>query len=136
VRQVWFALLGAAFGVVGIVFAAAFGLDALDEPATAVAITLWFVASRLYVLGGLDASVGDFEWYQLVGLGNVCLGLQLLVRLPFVVTDGTAGTEALVATIASGLGGLTLLFIGFDWFRGGRHFDLSAFDESLSTNSE
>jgi hypothetical protein len=133
-RRIWFAVMGATFAVVGVGFAAAFGLEGVAEPPTAVALALWFSASVLYLLGGFGTSLGGVEWYQFVGLGNVCLGLQLLVQLPFTLAGGTPETEVLVPAIASGLGGLSLLFIGLDWLRGGRHFDLSAFDETSPAN--
>ncbi|WP_276300093.1 hypothetical protein [Halorussus lipolyticus] len=135
-RRIWFAVMGGTFLLVGVGFAGAFGLEGTTDPATAIALVLWFSAALLYVLGGLGKSIGGLAWFQFVGLGNVCLGLQLLTQIPVALADGIPGTEALVVTIATGLGGLSLSFIGLDWFRGGRHFDLSAFDDGPSAGPE
>ncbi|WP_435180185.1 hypothetical protein [Halorussus sp. AFM4] len=135
-RRLWFAVLGAVFGVAGVAVVAAFGGDAVSGPAAVATFALWFAASALYVLGGLDVGVGDPEWYQLVGVGNVCLGLQQAVRLAFRLADGSRETGTLVVTVASGLGGLALAYIGLDWVRGGRHFDLSRFDGDAPADLE
>ncbi|WP_128477431.1 hypothetical protein [Halorussus pelagicus] len=135
-RRIWFALFGGLFGAVGVAFLGAFRADALADPTSLATFSLWLGASTLYVLGGLDASIGDFDWYQLVGLGNVCLGLQMVARAAMTLADGTGETEPLLATFGGVVGGLTLAYIGLDWFRGGRHFDLSTFEESPTADPE
>ena len=135
-RRIWFAVLGAVFGVAGVAMLAAFGAEMVTGPAAVATFALWFATSALYVLGGLDVAVGDLEWYQLVGVGNVCLGLQQTVRFAFWLADGTPGTGTLVVAAASGLGGLALAYIGLDWVRGGRHFDLSRFGEGPPSDLE
>ncbi|UPV72803.1 hypothetical protein M0R89_09595 [Halorussus limi] len=129
-KRVWFAVVGVFFALFGVGFLAAFGVESLADPTALATLALWFGASALYVLGGLDAPVGDLRWYQSVGLGNVCLGLQMVVRVPSELAGVSGDFEPLLAALAGGVGGLTLAYIGLDWFRGGRHFDLSAFEES------
>ncbi|NHN57566.1 MULTISPECIES: hypothetical protein [Halorussus] len=134
-RRFWFAVLGVIFGIAGVAFLAAFGAPATD-PAALVTFALWFAASALYVLGGLEVAVADLKWDQLVGVGNVCLGLQQTVRLGVWFAGGSGETETLAVTVASGVGGLALAYIGLDWVRGGRHFDLSGFGEDPPTDPE
>ncbi|WP_135852088.1 hypothetical protein [Halorussus salinus] len=129
-RRSWFVVFGGLLGLlVLLVLPAAFRGDVPADPTAITTFGLLFGASILYLLGGLGRSVGGFEWNKHVGLGNVCMGLQMVVRAlaEFV---GASGDIALVAALGSGLGGLTLAYMGLDWFRGGRYFDLSAFEES------
>lgn len=131
-RRSWFVVFGGLLGLlVLLVLPAAFRGDVPADPTAITTFGLFCGASLLYILGGLGRSVGSFEWNQLVGLGNVCMGLQMVVRAPAKFV-GTSGNIALVAALGSGLGGLTLTYVGLDWFRGGRHFDLSAFEESAT----
>jgi hypothetical protein len=134
-RRIWFAVLGALEAVAGVAFVWAFGLGAGPLSGYAALGSLWFGAAVMYLLGGLGATVGGFEWYQLVGLGHVCLGLQMAVRVPFEVADGTGGASLVVA-VGAGLGGLALAYIGVDWIRGAPNFDLSSFDGGPSADPE
>ncbi|WP_115865402.1 hypothetical protein [Halorussus litoreus] len=135
-KRLWFAVLGTLYAVVGVWFLTAFWSGVATDPASILTVALWFGASALYVLGGFGASLGGLDWYQFVGLGNVCLGLQLVVRVPFALADGNSATASLVATLAMGVGGLSLAYIGLDWVRGGRHFDLSRFGDQPGPGPE
>ena len=56
------------------------------------------------------------------------LGIALIVQFLLTATLNGAPSAALLADAAAALGGLALLFIGADWIRGGKHFDLAAYD--------
>ena len=80
-------------------------------------------AGGLYVLGGSENSVTESAgWYRLVGLGDVLLGLSLPLGA---VGGGFGGSNASTAVlVAMTGGGFSLVFVGVDRMRGGRHAEI------------
>ncbi|WP_246983011.1 hypothetical protein [Halorientalis marina] len=104
---------------------ASFGIPA---PRTAVQIALLAVAGGFVVAGALRDEVkvagATVPWYTLVGTAYVLVGLGLRPGAAAAL-DGGAATPETAARIAAALGGLVLCFIGYDFARGGKHFDVS-----------
>jgi hypothetical protein len=126
-KRRWFAVLGAfllltwgAFSLaVGPSVDASFLLD--DLP--------YVLAGVLLVAAGTTDGVAGIEWYQFAGLGFVCLGLSMTSELLLTLTRaGSVTSGAFASAAVSALLGLVLAVMGFDWIRGGNHFDLSTFD--------
>lgn len=120
----WFAALGAflVLAVGGLLVA--FGRP--TAPASVLRIAGLLLAGGLFVAGGLAPTSSGVAWYRLVGTADVLLGLTLAAPLPAALLGGgAADAGTLMYTVPAGIGGLTLAFIGVDWFRGGHHFDLS-----------
>ena len=132
VRAWRFTVLGAALLVGGVLLFAVFGVADSDPTLLLLQILMVTGAGVLLLLGGVGRELGSIKWYQLVGAGDVLLGLGLCVELlRTIVTPGPLTGEGLFVGIAA-IGGLSLAYIGVDWIRGGRHFDPSQFDSSLS----
>lgn len=130
--QAWrFTVLGGALLVGGILLFATFGVVDPD-PTLLLQILMTTSAGVLLLLGGVGRELGSIRWYQLVGVGDVLLGLGLCIEfLRAIVAPGPLTEEGLFVGVAA-LGGLSLAYIGVDWIRGGRHFDPSQFDSSIS----
>lgn len=88
-----------------------------------------FVAGCGFAVAGLVPSVSaggrDVPWYVFAGIADVALGVSMLLNA--VQMGGTSG-EGLFPAVVTGLSGLPLLFIGADYVRGGKHFDVSVFE--------
>lgn len=81
-----------------------------------------------FVLAGLRRPPG-MAWYRYAGAGIVLVGLAQTVRIATSLAAGDVGDGArLVGGVAGIVGGLVLVVIGLDWFRGGRHFDLGVLE--------
>jgi hypothetical protein len=131
VRAWRFTVLGGALLIGGVLLFAALGVVDLN-PALLLQILMTTGAGVLLLLGGVGRELGPIKWYQLVGTGDVLLGLGLCVEFFWmIVVPGPLTGEGLLIGVAA-VGGLSLAYIGIDWIRGGRHFDPSQFDSSLS----
>ena len=87
-------------------------------------------AGILLLLGGIGYEFGSIKWYQLIGAGDILLGLSLCVQFLGTFTNSVPSNEDLLFMGMAAIGGLSLAYIGVDWIRGGKHFDLSQFDSS------
>ena len=127
VRALRFVVLGGLFLVGSVLFTLVFGIT---DVLLLLQVLLMGVTGILFVVGGVGYDLGSIEWYQLVGVGDVLLGLSL--GIPFFTAlegSGSLGGDVLFIGAAA-IGGLSLAYMGIDWIRGGKHFDLSQFDSS------
>lgn len=126
-RRRWFAVIGGFFLDVAALAGALLGSAALRSPRVAVGIATWLLVGGLAVVGGLRESVAGVAWYRFVGASDVLLGLWMVGFAVAWYLEGAAD-GALASVAAQALGGLVIALVGVDWFRGGRHFDLSAYE--------
>ena len=127
-KRQWFAVLGGFIAVSLVASLAAFGERVLFDPQFAVVGALFLSSAVLLLLAGTTDAIGGIEWNQFAGAADVLLGLALIVQFLLTATLDGATSASLLADAAAALGGLVLLFIGADWIRGGKHFDLAAYD--------
>jgi membrane associated rhomboid family serine protease len=73
-----------------------------------------------------EVSVGPLtvRWRQLVGLSYALFAV--LTPLSLLPSLGEPSTLDLLLLVSSIVGGLTLLYIGYDVVRGGEHFSMTA----------
>ena len=129
-KRRWFLVLGVGIIVANLGFLFVFRTTVLENPATAVTNVVPILGGILMAMGGADAQPRQSEWYQFVGAGNALLGIGMAASYLLPMVYGTSpydGTEAILLAICAVAGGGSLAFMGFDWIRGGRHFDLSTF---------
>ncbi len=126
----FFLALGALLLVAELAFAVAFGVSPLTNLPTALQFVFFTFASLCFIIGGLADSLGGVEWYRFVGAGEIVWGLYVVLTGYLSILGavgftggGSGGTLPAVVYLLSGL---LFAFIGFDWFRGGRYFNLSA----------
>ncbi|WP_323191433.1 hypothetical protein [Halostella sp. PRR32] len=107
----------------------AFGSFQSPDPLFLVGTVPFLLAGVLFVLAGTTESLGGIEWYQLSGLGDVLIGLSMSAQFLWTATrSGSVPGDVLVVDAIMAVGGLSLVFIGIDWIRGGKHFDLSTYE--------
>jgi hypothetical protein len=96
----------------------------------AVLTTCFLLAGLCLGAGALRESVTvagrDVPWYAFVGAGDVALAAGMAVNAARIGVEG--GSDDLFLAVVAGAGAVPLFFIGVDYLRGGRHFDLSAFE--------
>jgi hypothetical protein len=130
-KRRWFLVLGVGIIVANLGFLFVFRAGILENPTPAVANVALILGGVLTAIGGADAQPRQSEWYEFVGAGNVlhAVGFASTYLLP--LSNGTSAygdTAGAFLAIWGVVGGASLAFIGFDWIRGGRHFDLSSFE--------
>lgn len=127
-KRRWFVVLGAFLLFVNSALFVAFGFPTLDTEA-ALSLVSWMVVGILFVVGGSSVQIGAVEWYQLVGAGYVLMGITF--GLDFSLTtlnDASLGDSGVVFAVVAILGGLSMVFMGVDWIRGGHHFEISQYE--------
>ena len=127
-KRQWFAALGGFIAASWVAVLVAFGERVLFDPQFGVVGALVLSAAVLLVLAGTTDALGGIEWNQFAGAADVLLGLALIVQFLLAATLEDATSAGLLADAAAALGCLVLLFIGADWIRGGKHFDLAAYE--------
>lgn len=127
-KRQWFAALGGFIAASWVAVLVAFGERVPFDPQFGVVGALVLSAAVLLVLAGTTDALGGIEWNQFAGAADVLLGLALIVQFLLTATLEDATSAGLLADAAAALGGLVLLFIGADWIRGGKHFDLAAYE--------
>lgn len=127
-KRRWFAVVGGFFLIVSAGAVVLLGRDALRTPRFLASILTWLLIGGLSVVGGLRRSVAGVEWYRFVGVGDVLLGLWMLGYATTWFLDGTADRATQVSAVAMAGSGSLLVFIGVDYFVGGRHLDVSAIE--------
>ena len=104
-----------------------FGSAALVASPTVLLLAL---AGLLMILAGSVSSVSlgpiRIGWRPLVGLSYALFALTLPVSALQTLLGGTVSAVEYVVFATSVLGGLTLLFIGYDIARGGEHFRITS----------
>lgn len=124
VKRRWFAVMG-----VVVLFGLAAIAVVVDVPiATSAAFAVLVVGSLCFVLGGLDPVPDAVAWYRFVAVGELLFGSAFAVTLLAPVASGQRSTTALLFAAAGVANALLFGFVGVDWLRGGRHYDLSTFE--------
>lgn len=121
VKRRWFAVMGAVLPLLIAVMLFRLGPPATVDPT----FVLLGLASILLVFGGVNPAPDAVPWYRFVGLAFLLLGA---VSAGYWIEPAARGgrTTADLAFALVGLAtALVFAFIGIDWFRGGRHLDLS-----------
>ena len=129
-KRRWFLILGLGIIVSNLGFLFAFDTTVLDNLATAATTSVLVLGGVLMAIGGAGAQPRG-TWYQFVGAGDVLIGIGMASSYLLPVVYGTSpygSTEGILLVICAVAGGGSLAFMGFDWIRGGRHFDLSTFE--------
>ena len=115
--------MGAFLLAIPVVVTAAFGTGGLRSPGTAVQMGAIVLSGLLFLAAGLRESYAfgghTVRWNVCYGVGTAILGVGLAVGIVSGQAAGPGGTLLAVAAVG---GGLTLVFIGYDFARGGRHF--------------
>ena len=87
------------------------------------------VAGLCALLAGSVAAVSvgpaTVTWRHLVGTAYAAFALMWPATYGPAVLAGTATGEELALAVVTTVGGSTLLFVGYDIARGGRHFDIT-----------
>lgn len=129
-KRRWFLVLGLGIIVANLGFLFAFDTTALNNSATAATNGILALGGVLMAIGGAGVQPRG-TWYQFVGAGDVLIGIGMAASylLPMVYgTSSYGSTESVFLVICAVAGGGSLAFMGFDWIRGGRQFDLSTFE--------
>lgn len=124
VKRRWFAVMGAVVLLLVTALVATFGVTVATYPA----VVLMVAASLLSVLGGLDPVPDVVPWYRFVGAGELLFGAVFLVLWVGPAVGGGRSTTDLAMAAVGVANALVFGFIGVDWLRGGRHFDVEAFE--------
>jgi hypothetical protein len=140
-KRRWFLVLGIGIVLANLGFLFIFRSGILENPATMTANVVFILGGVLMAIGGANAQPRSSEWYQFVGAGNIlyAVGFSSTYLLPLVNgTSAYGDTAGSFLAIWGVVGGASLAFIGYDWVRGGKHFDLSTFERGpiLGTASE
>jgi hypothetical protein len=131
-KRRWFLVLGVGIILANLGFLFAFRAGIFETPSIVAANVFLILGGALMIIGGADVQPRGSEWYQFVGAANVLIaaGMAGTYLLPMVngtsAYEGTAGALFVVFVVV--VGGGSLAFIGLDWIRGGRHFDLSTYE--------
>jgi len=111
-----------------LVLVAVFGLPG---PLLFARIGLATAGGLAFVVGALRSRVRvggrTVPGYALVGFGDVLVGLSFVLGAAAAVRRAGPAGE-LFGQAVPALGGLVLMYIGYDFIRGGRHFDVSQFE--------
>jgi hypothetical protein len=130
-KRRWFLIVGIFLVVGQIAVLVAFGVPPLSESSATATVGITALAGVLFAFGGTSRQFWSVEWYQFVGVAQMLIGLSFMVSMLLPILTGTSAYESdvqpLLAVAAAG-GGMSIMFIGFDWIRGGRHFDLSSYE--------
>jgi hypothetical protein len=124
----WFLVLGLFIIGSQLLVHVAFGVLVPSALSVLVPTIVTVLAGVLFVVGGLGAGVRTIEWYQIVGGANILLGGSFCLGILIPVLNSTSAygnTVQPIMAVAAACGGTSLMFIGLDWIRGGRHLDLS-----------
>lgn len=127
-KRRWFSVFGGLLLAAAAVAAALLGRTVLETPTLAVGIATWSAVGILSVLGGLRESVAGIRWYRFVGSSDVLIGLWMIGYGLMAYLDGSTDRALHLTAVAMAVGGLTLTLIGLEWFRGGRQFDIAAYE--------
>jgi peptidoglycan/LPS O-acetylase OafA/YrhL len=129
-KRRWFLVLGLSIIAASLGMLFAFSVNPLENPATAATSTVLVLGGVLMAIGGAGAQPQG-TWYQFVGAGNALIGIGMAASYLLPMMNGTSpygDTVGVLLAICAMAGGGSLVFMGFDWIRGGRHFDLSTFE--------
>ncbi|WP_255195100.1 hypothetical protein [Halorarius litoreus] len=106
----------------------AFGVDSVFASTAGVTYALLVVAGTLFVVAGSRREVSllgrTLPWNVLAALGIVCIAATVLASGFIDLLAGDRSRAALAYALVASLGALTLVVIGIDVARGGRHFRL------------
>ncbi|WP_435076121.1 hypothetical protein [Halococcus sp. AFM35] len=139
-KRRWFLVLGVYLIAANLWLLNTLNSPIFEEPMAVVTNVAFLFAGLLFVLGGISENLGNLGWYRFVGLANLIMGVGFAATylLPIANRTSTYEDAGMFLAICAVVGGASLAFIGFDWVRGGRYFDLSTYEEDpiLGTASE
>ncbi|GAB6877842.1 hypothetical protein JCM17823_01160 [Halorubrum gandharaense] len=125
-KRRWFAVLGSALLLGYLVLTAVFGFDLWRDPIMVTQGVLVLLAGAAFFLAGFGRSAAGLSWLQLIGAGDLLLGILLVsTSLPTLLDDGAESAD-LVGAAAAVLGGLFLVALGVAYLRG--VYDTDAFE--------
>lgn len=130
-KRRWFLILGIILVVSQTAILAAFGIPPVFESGPAATVVIIAFAGIFFMLGGSGRQFWGVEWHQFMGAGQILIGLSLATSILLPILNGTSAYESGIRpflAVAAAIGGALVMFMGFDWIRGGRHFDLSTFE--------
>lgn len=130
-KRRWFLVLGVLTVASQVGPLVAFGIPSSPPASTVLTVVSTVLAGVLFVLGGLAPRIGGVEWYRFVGIAALLAGIGFALAMVVPILNGTSAYEREVRpllAVAATIGGASLAFIGIDWLRGGRHFDLSIYE--------
>ena len=125
-KRRWFAVLGSALILGYLVLTAVFGLDLWRDPIMVTQGVLVLLAGISFFLAGFGKHAAGLSWVQLIGVGDLFLGVLLVSTSVPTLLDGGAGSGDLVGAAAAVLGGLFLVVLGIAYLRG--VYDADAFE--------
>lgn len=117
-KRRWFAVLGSALLLGYLVLTAVFGFELWRDPIMVTQGTLVLLAGVAFFLAGFGRSAAGLSWIQLVGVGDLLLGVLLVSTSVPTLLHGSSGSGDLVGAAAAGLGGLLLVALGVAYLRG------------------
>ena len=130
-KRRWFLVLGIYIIAANLWLLTTLDSPIIEEPMTVATNVAFLFAGVLFILGGVGENLGNLDWYRFVGLANLIMGIGFAATYLLPMMNGTSaydGIASILLAICAVIGGASLAFIGFDWIRGGRHFDLSTFE--------
>ncbi len=129
-KRRWFLVLGVYLIAANLWLLITLNSPIFEEPMAVVTNVAFLFAGLLFVLGGISENLGNLGWYRFVGLANLIMGVGFAATYLLPIANGTSAYEdaGIFLAICAVVGGASLAFIGFDWVRGGRHFDLSTYE--------
>lgn len=121
----WISGFGVLTLLLGGVAAAAAGVGAASIELLAVAVPM-VVAGVCWLLAGEGIALGGLAWYQWLGAGFLVFAVGLLAQGATAFASG--GTGDLLYAASQLVLAVVFGFMGVDYVRGGRHYDLSIID--------
>jgi hypothetical protein len=138
-KRRWLLALGI-LGFIGSIASLAISGFSTESESITVATSIAFAfGSCLFALGGIDDSFHRLDWYHLAGTGQIIVGIAAGSMFLLPILSGVSSADVGIQMIRSLIGAFTALsltFVGFDWIRGGRHFDLSSYEPEPISVSE
>lgn len=127
-KRRWFAVLGAFLLVSQGAALVVFDFPRSDAEA-ALSLVAWMFVGALFILGGLSVQIGTIVWYQFIGGSFVVMGITFGLDFPLTtLNDASLGDAGVIFAIAGIVGGLSMIFIGVDWIRGGHYLEISQYE--------
>ncbi len=131
-KREWFAVLGVGLLVAFGAGTALFGTSFWADPIRAIQGLLLIAGGVVFVWGGRGEERYGLEPIRLIGLGNVALGVVVILNGVSTLLGGIPSeSAALTAALAASAGGFALAFIGGGLYRGGDAIDIELSDEPI-----
>ena len=110
-----------------------FGGGIWGTPLRTIQGLLFLVTAGAFLAAGRDRHVAGLVPIQVVGVGNLALAGAILLNAINTFIGGIPAENAdVTAALGAAMGGFGLAFIGIDYLRGGRVFNVELTDEPLT----